>query len=70
MKLPEFQRYINSSEFKNIVSIDINNYVNSSKNINLDDSKGQIIYSSDLNPEFLIKNKITAIINLDKCLKK
>ena len=70
MKLPEFQRYINSSEFKNIVSIDINNYVNSSKNINLDDSKAQIIYSSDLNPEFLIKNKITAISNLDKCLKK
>ena len=67
-ELPEFQSYINTSEFKDIISNDIISYVNSSRIIDLDNLQAQIVYSNDLNVDFLIKNKITAISNIEDSL--
>ena len=68
-ELPEFHNYIDISEFKNTISNNIISYVNSTRIIDLDNLKAQIVYSNDLNVEFLIKNKMTAIDNIDNSLK-
>ena len=68
-ELPEFQRYITSSEFKKTISEDITSYVNSSRIIDLDNIKAQIFYSDELNvASSSNSNKIALISNLENSL--
>ena len=67
-ELPEFQAYIDQNEFKLLISENISSFANSSKIIDLDNMKAQITYSDEINEEFLIKNKITSISNIENTL--
>jgi len=69
-ELPEFQKYVSISDFKSIISDDINSHVNSSRVINLDNLKAQIMYSKDLNPISQINNKISTINNIENIIQK
>ena len=69
-ELPEFQKYASISDFKSIISDNINSHVNSSRVIDLDNLKAQIMYSKDLNPISQIHNKISTINNIENIIEK